>query len=413
MNNRSTRIAMLLVALATAAAAQPVPQSIVIAANPPIAIAPGGAITTLAPLTTDDEITAIVPAADNRGFLVAVHRHRTGTIIAHRAGGNLTTIATGFTLPSPSSLRVDSRGNTLVAGTTPFGFAGSGDLVGSAFTLKFESIAGHPTNVAPFRTAIDPITDEILCVSASGEVMSLGREIPASITTLTVSSSYAFPGGVGVLPRAWQLAIEGTGGDFWIFDRVAEAKHRFHTAPGDVVDTIDWVVDPYRNALVVLRRRTAGHELVAIDLDTAAVTTLWSGSTALPNRPIALAGGRFLAHAGGAPRAGNAYRLRVSAPAYPNAFYLVAASMTPVPGVRIANRHFPATPDAFFNASLTKPAIFENFSGLLDANGEAIATYHVEAAVAGLRIYFAAAIVTNATIRAVSLPYGVTIEPAS
>lgn len=414
MSPRPIPALVLAIALAAAsAAAQPAPLSIVIAANPPIAIAPNGALSTLAPFGADDEITAVTTTPDNRGLLFGVHRHRAGTIIAQRVGGVLTTLATGFDLPSPASLRVDSRGNILVTGTTPFGFAGSGDLVGNAFTLKFESIAGHPTNVAPMRASIDPITDEILCVTAMGEVMRLGREIPASINTISASSSYAYPGGVGVLPRAWQLAIEGTGGDFWIFDRIAETKHRFHDAPSDVVDTIDWVVDPVRNALVVLRERAAGHELVTIDLDTAAVSTLWSGTTALPNRPIALAGGRVLGHASGRPRVGEAYRMRVSAPTFPNAFYLVAASMSPVPGVRIANRHFPATPDALFNASLTKPTVFENFSGALDANGEAIATYHVEPAVAGLRIYFAVAIVTNATIRAVSLPYGVSIEPAS
>lgn len=104
-------------------------------------------------------------------------------------------------------------------------------------------------------------------------------------------------------------------------------------------------------------------------------------------------------HAQGPALPGRSYPLNLSVPTRPGRPYLMAASLTTAPGIPAGNnRIVPLNPDALFGASLSLPGIFQNFTGVLDARGQAVGRIHIPAvgALSGLS-FFVAAVVLDAS----------------
>jgi hypothetical protein len=90
----------------------------------------------------------------------------------------------------------------------------------------------------------------------------------------------------------------------------------------------------------------------------------------------------------------------------------MAASLSPAPGFDLLGRHIPLEAQPALTYSLITPAIFQNFIGKLDATASAVTRVQVQQIWAGLRIYFAVVCLKNGVIQGVSLPFGVTVDPA-
>jgi hypothetical protein len=90
---------------------------------------------------------------------------------------------------------------------------------------------------------------------------------------------------------------------------------------------------------------------------------------------------------------------------------VVAASFGPSPGFVWQGRHIPLLLHPLIPFSMITPAIFEGFTGTLDAAGEARPRLHVPGGVSGFRLYLAAVIMRGSTVHAVSRPFGLTLRP--
>jgi len=132
---------------------------------------------------------------------------------------------------------------------------------------------------------------------------------------------------------------------------------------------------------------------------TGLVHATWNGSVInswqLPDlsfpglwRTITLdQGANLLGVGSGSP--GTSFHLHLSVPQESGASYVMAAALSPRPGIRTPNHRIQLQPDGLFLTSLTTPSVFEGFRGTLDANGIAEAAIHVPAIpmLQGLRVF--------------------------
>ena len=396
-------------------AAQLGPGDAVFGGSPPTVIHRDGTFTTLAALPGRAEITAMVAAPDNQGFVVSLSAFPAKPVLAvYDAAGVVTTLYRSWILPTPWELMVDSRGNLVVVGTTMYGQTGFGELhPNGSFELVYEALVTDSNNAQPLRAMLDPWTDEVVVVTPHGEILRIERKDPIHINTIATSAIVAFPGAVRPHPHADKLLVEGVGGDFLVLDRFTGATTTLHAAPSKVKAVTGWDVDPFKNALVVHRLEDPDqHVLLSIDLDTGVTTVIRQAATGPEPRPMALHGTRILAHHAGTPTPGSAYEMRVSFPGHAGADYVMAASLSPAPGFDLLGRHIPLEVQPALTYSLITPAIFQNFIGKLDATASAVTRVQVQQTWAGLRIYFAAVCLKGGVIQGVSLPFGVTVNLA-
>ncbi len=104
-------------------------------------------------------------------------------------------------------------------------------------------------------------------------------------------------------------------------------------------------------------------------------------------------------HSTGPVTIGSSHPVRLSVPTRPGASYAMAASLGTAPGIPVgAGRTVPLAPDALFAASRALPAVFQNFTGVLDGRGQAVATIRVPAtpALRGLSFFVAAVVLDPA-----------------
>jgi hypothetical protein len=393
-------------------AAQLRPGDAVFGGTPMTVIHRDGTFATLAALPGRSEITAITQAADGDGLLVAVTAFPAPPVLAvFKQDGLVKTLYRSWTLPTPWELLPDSTGNVVVVGTTLYGQTAFGDLrPGGEFKLVYEAALESGANAHPLRAALDPHTDEVLAVTPTGEVLKIEREDPIHVTTISVSSAYAYPGGIRPHPRADRLLVEGVGGDFYAVNRFTGVKTRVYRSPSSDATVVGWDVDPFLNALVVFRQETAGHGvLFRVDLDTGVSTVVRDDRVGPEPRPMALAETRILSWSGGRAEPGSAYEMRVRFPDNPGGVYVTAASFSPTPGFELEGRHIPLDLQPLVPFSLCTPSIFEAFAGVLDAAGEGFPRLHVPKEAAGVRVYFATLSLRGGSIHGVSRPFGVTI----
>jgi hypothetical protein len=96
--------------------------------------------------------------------------------------------------------------------------------------------------------------------------------------------------------------------------------------------------------------------------------------------------------------------------------YQVACSLSNSPGIAVDTRNIPLTPDAFMLLSLSLPAVFANFAGVLDANAQGQAQVLIPAvpALAGFSFYAGFVVVNPAApsgIENISNDERITIVP--
>lgn len=103
-------------------------------------------------------------------------------------------------------------------------------------------------------------------------------------------------------------------------------------------------------------------------------------------------------HAHGVPAIGIPYPVQVSSPQNAGKVYVLGASFSSRPGFQIGSHTVPLNPDELFKVSRLVPAMFQNFTGVLNARGQAVATIHIPAIVAlrGLSFVVAGVIVDPA-----------------
>lgn len=115
------------------------------------------------------------------------------------------------------------------------------------------------------------------------------------------------------------------------------------------------------------------------------------------------------------PARGALFSLHVRFASHPGKAYVSAASFSPRPGFTLAGKWIPLNIDGLFQASLTQPSIFLNFTGFLDATGRATPSIRIPNATAlrGLRIFLATMVLDPQApggIAQVSQEYGATIQ---
>jgi len=103
-------------------------------------------------------------------------------------------------------------------------------------------------------------------------------------------------------------------------------------------------------------------------------------------------------HAPGPTSIGASRPVHFSSPNDAGKPYLLAASLATRPGIPVGGRRIPLVPDALFGASVTLPAVFQKFQGVLDGNGQATAVIRVPGAsgLRGLSFYVAGVVVDPA-----------------
>jgi len=100
-------------------------------------------------------------------------------------------------------------------------------------------------------------------------------------------------------------------------------------------------------------------------------------------------------HAHGIPAPGSSYPVFLTSPVDAGKSYIMGASFGTKPGIPVGSRTVPLAPDTLFFTSLTTPSVFQDFSGVLNSNGRAVATLHIPAlpGLQGLSLYVAGVIV--------------------
>lgn len=405
------------VAVGSVAPAQSRVGDVVIGGVDPVLIETDGTYSTLASLPAPNRMTTFSYEPASGGFLAALNPFPGKPAVTEwTPSGTIGPVwVQSWTVPTVWDMFPDPYGKTVLVGTTNYGQTGFGDLEPGAFTLSYEAAENHPSNAAPLRACLDPLTDQVLCITATGALLHIEREDPIAITTLASSSRFAYPGGVHAHPRADKLIVEGVDGDFFVVDRASGAKTTLYDAPGHVDAVVGWDVDPERNAIVAYRHEgLTERTLVRIDIASGALTTVWASTSIKPDDArIAVFGGDLLSHAGGTPTPGTNYDLRIRAPGYGGADYILAASRGAIPGFPLQGRHIPLNLDDVLIDSLTNPTIYQGFIGVLDANGTAPASFKTPQHLAGQRIQFAVVILQQGFVKAVSLPFGITVGSGS
>jgi len=79
----------------------------------------------------------------------------------------------------------------------------------------------------------------------------------------------------------------------------------------------------------------------------------------------------------GSPQVGTTVSLALFAPNDPGLVYVCGSSLGSVPGIPVDTRVIPLNPDGLLLLSLTTPAIFANYQGVLDNSGRAGAMIHI------------------------------------
>jgi hypothetical protein len=115
------------------------------------------------------------------------------------------------------------------------------------------------------------------------------------------------------------------------------------------------------------------------------------------------------------PSVGGVLNLSVRFAAHPRKPYVAAASLSPRPGIPTAGGVIPLYPDPLFRTTFALPQVFVDFSGFLNAKGEAWPYVLIPklSGLQGVRLFFAAVAIDGAApggIAAVSQEYGVTIQ---
>jgi hypothetical protein len=90
------------------------------------------------------------------------------------------------------------------------------------------------------------------------------------------------------------------------------------------------------------------------------------------------------------PQVGAPVTVSLSAPCQGNRTYAIAAAFGTEPGIPVDTRRIPLNPDGLFLVSLSVPAVFAGFIGVLDGTGNGAGTLHVVPQMAGLTFYLAA-----------------------
>jgi len=112
----------------------------------------------------------------------------------------------------------------------------------------------------------------------------------------------------------------------------------------------------------------------------------WPSTPTLTNRTVAVARGpnSLVAfgevHAHGVPAIGTMHPIYVTSPTDAGKGYLLAASFATQPGIPIGSRRVPLNPDDLFALSRLVPSLFQNFTGVLNAKGQATAAIQIPAA---------------------------------
>jgi hypothetical protein len=127
--------------------------------------------------------------------------------------------------------------------------------------------------------------------------------------------------------------------------------------------------------------------------------------------PIEIIGRRQIAGRGPATP-GSDYELLVRFLREEGRAYQLAASAGVRPGITVAAGNIPLNPDALFLLSLTNPAVFVGFSGVLDATGRASARVRLPAVpgLRGFRMFFSGVTYGPGGIRRIAEPIGMTVQ---
>ncbi|MBN2492545.1 MAG: hypothetical protein JXQ29_16980 [Planctomycetes bacterium] len=122
-------------------------------------------------------------------------------------------------------------------------------------------------------------------------------------------------------------------------------------------------------------------------------------------------GSRMLTGAG-IPTPGAVYAIHLVVPSESGRPFRAGAALGALTGIPTPAGRIPLDPDALLLISLTNPAMFRGFAGLLDATGTATMTLAIPHApgLRGLRFFVAALTYGPAGIRRITEPLGILVE---
>jgi hypothetical protein len=413
---RTTRTFLLglavLALLAATVPGQANPDDIIVTLNSTtylLAVEPNGTVKTFC--NTGVRAQCITEDIYNDGVLFGTGSTPGDLIHVSMSGVPNTLVAQG---PFVVDLDVDGDGNWMGAG---FGTGGKQQQM--VFTVSpLGTIATLIQGGSPFgkiyAMGLDMGSGDVVVFDGAGYLLRITRTNPPVVTTLVSSLT---TGGIGGLHP-----LHGTNGEMigvWNSTTIYRITLGATTPLSTLFNgsPFSWLADveyePSTGLYLIADLKNSQGSVYKFDAQTAAVTTVVNLSGVRPTQ-LAVAGGRHLSSVGGA-HVGQPFTMKVSIPQYPGAFYMTALSFGCSPGLTLPGGiHVWLAPDAFFFLSLTQmPPLFQNFQGILNAQGAAGPVLNVPNVplLAGLR-FFAAVVAFNGTtpVRS-SEPLGFTVQP--
>lgn len=234
----------------------------------------------------------------------------------------------------------------------------------------------------------------------AAEIWNTESAVPVREGSVSVGSN---PGAIPSFEPGNQfcLAVAAGGGSAHVFDA--------HTMPPAALGTVGSVGSDLRGA-AASRTGLSGwaasrtqNRLIEIDLSTPAMPRLTNRTITVARGPNSLvAFGQV--HASGVAAVGSPYPVNVSSPVDAGRAYVLGASFDSRPGIPLGTRSVPLALDPLFTLSQTVPAIFQNFQGVLDMNGQAVAVINVPnvGGLAGFSFVVAGVIIDSAAPQGVS-----------
>ena len=347
----------------------------------------------------------LIPSADNQSVWLASFGAANG-VFDITLTGVVTTMIPLTGKESPASLVLDGNGDLYISGVSTNVYKHSGGV-----TSPY--VAG--IHGALFGSTIDLNNGDLVIAVGNGVVRIPTYGTPGWSWLRQDSSGSQAPQGIAYDP-ATNVLVETRTNQIWRHDLTSgKLLSTSPSFPGPVTGLGHVAHDPISGQFLISGfDQTTGSLLFRYDATANAITTMFvmkHAAQASFGGSVALAGSRYLSTL--APTGpGQTLKMRVSSPNDAGQSYVAALSFGFRPGLVVNGRTIYLNPDALFYTSILAPGMFQNFVGMLDSRGEAIASVQIPAipSLSGTRIYASVVTVVQGALNVISDPIVITIQ---
>lgn len=347
----------------------------------------------------------LIPSPDNQSVWLSTFGQVNG-VLNITSTGVVTTVIPMTGQQSPATLIYDGNGDLYVSGTS---------TMVSKYSQSKLSTYVSGIHGALFGSAIDLNNGDLLLTVGNGVVRVPTHGTPGwSWARQDPSGSQAPQGACFDPANNWLIETKTT--QILRFDlSTSKLVTPSPTLPITTTGCGHIARDPNTGLFLIAGfHQTTGSILFRYDATANVITTMSvmkHAATASFGGSVAIVGSRHLSAMGPAGP-GQTLNLRVSSLNGAGRAYVTALSFGFRPGIKIGGRTIFLNPDALFFTSIQGGGIFQNFSGVLDRNGEAFPSVKFPnlPGLSGLRLYAGVITLVPSAINVISSPIVITVQ---